>query len=160
MQGGAITCCSYSSTPTHPKHRPAQVVRLVSSSGDIYPVAGNGSCTVLGDGLPATAASITFGFTVAWDPAGGFWISETVNCVRRVDKLGIISTVAGVCGVAGYLGDGGAAVFNGIRGLASDGRGGLFIVDTYNHWCARGWVRGASSASNCFPQPQHPPNGY
>ena len=69
------------------------------------------------------------------DLDGRLYISDANNNrVRRVDRNGVITTVAGK-GVAGFGGDGGparAAKLNGPAGLALDGVGNLYIADQGN----------------------------
>lgn len=58
----------------------------------------------VGDGLPATTASLVYPYAVDVDPAGNLFIADTLNYrVRRVDAAsGVISTIAGT----GTWGDG------------------------------------------------------
>lgn len=86
-----------------------QRIRLVSSSGMIATVAGNGKAGFAGDGGPAIAASLSSPSNVAALPDGGFLIADTGNNrIRRVRPDGRIVTVAGT-GTAGFAGDGGPA---------------------------------------------------
>src|SRR5262249_31319097 len=67
--------------------------------------------------------------------AGGPYFSDTGNhCVRRVDRAGTITTVAGT-GTKGFSGDGGPATqaqLNEHYGIALDADENLFIVDRLN----------------------------
>lgn len=111
-------------------------VRMVSTGGVITTVAGNGVRGRRGDGGPATSAELDTPAAVAVDSDGNLYIAEQGgHAVRKVDRRGVISTVAGA-GQAGYSGDGGAAVaarLNAPAGLAVDVAGNLFIADTGNH---------------------------
>jgi sugar lactone lactonase YvrE len=72
-------------------------------------VAGNGQKGHEGDGGPATAASLNMPHEIQFDAAGNMYIAERdSHVVRRVDRSGTISTLAGT-GVAGFSGDGGPA---------------------------------------------------
>lgn len=68
---------------------------------------------------------------------GTVYVADTDNhCIRAIDPDGIVSTVAGRCGEAGYEGDGGPAteaLFRRPYGvtMAPDGR--VIIADTNNH---------------------------
>ena len=111
-------------------------IRKVDSSGNISTVAGNGTRGFGGDGGAATAAQLNRPVDVAVDGSGNLYIADNFNHrIRKVDSSGNISTVAGN-GTRGYTGDGVAATATGLRnpsGVALDGSGNLYIVDTNNH---------------------------
>ncbi len=111
-------------------------IRKVNSMGTISTVAGTGERGFGGDGGPATEAQLDFPSGMATDAAGNLYIADQVNNrIRKVDSLGVISTIAGT-GERGFGGDGGPAVqaqFNWPRGLTMDGAGNLFIADQGNH---------------------------
>ena len=110
-------------------------VRKVDPAGVITTVAGNGVVGFDGDGGPATRASLAYPSAVAVDGAGNVYIADTFNHrVRKVDPLGVMTTVAGN-GVEGFAGDGEAAVdasLNNPSGLAVDEAGNLYIADYMN----------------------------
>ena len=110
-------------------------VRKVAPDGTITTVAGNGSPGSTGDGGPATSASISAPDRLAVLVDGGFLIADRAGQrIRRVAPDGTISTVAG-SGVAGYSGDGAAAVsaqFNNPFGIAVDAGGDILVADTAN----------------------------
>jgi hypothetical protein len=111
-------------------------IRKIDTSGVITTVAGNGDPTFAGDGGPATAASLARPSDVEVDAAGNLYIADTDNsCVRKVDTAGVITTVAGQCGVPGYGGDGiaatGALLDRPYGVTLHDGK--LYISDTHNH---------------------------
>jgi hypothetical protein len=118
-------------------------VRLVSSTGVISTVAGSGTigplfpplsgpAPQLGDGGPATSASLDYPTSVAVLPGGGYLIADVGdNRVRMVDAHGIITTVAGT-GTAGFSGDGGpatTAALNGPSTVAVLPHGGFLIAE-------------------------------
>ena len=107
-------------------------VRKVSPGGIISTVAGTGEGGHSGDNGPATLAKLVVPVDVAVDSAGNLYIAElTGGRVRKVDRNGIITTVAG-SGTPGYSGDGGPATAAQLSGAASitvDPAGNLFVVD-------------------------------
>ncbi len=115
-------------------------VRKITPSGTITTIAGNGSnCCISGDGGPATDAPIGWCAGLAFDAAGNLYIvDEEGERVRKVDSMGIISTVAGN-GTTGNGGDGGPATsanLHGPKGIAFDAFGNLYITDMWNY-CVR-----------------------
>jgi probable HAF family extracellular repeat protein len=112
------------------------VIREVNTNGVIATVAGNGTVGYGGDGSAATNASLSNPTGVAVDGYGNVFIADAGNNVlREVDTNGIITTVAGNGGL-GYGGDGGAATsanLNYPTGVAVDGYGNLFVMDTGNN---------------------------
>ena len=110
-------------------------VRRVTRDGKIDTVAGSGVEGYAGDGGPATSAQLDQPFDVAPLPDGGFLIADVGNhAIRKVDKNGIITTVAGT-GVAGFSGDGGrarGAQLDSPHSVAVLASGGFVIADTDN----------------------------
>jgi uncharacterized protein (TIGR03437 family) len=108
-------------------------VRKVSPDGIITTVAGGGPEGVLGDGGPATNASLS-AYGVAVDLAGNLYIPDRSSRIRKVSTSGIISTAAGR--LSGFSGDGGPATnaaLNGPQGVAVDAAGNLYIADYFNY---------------------------
>lgn len=82
----------------------ARRVRRVDASGVITTVAGTGQRGDAGDGGPAAGATFRTVTGVAVDAGGNLYIADAdAGRVRKVDRSGIITTVAG----DGTLGDGG-----------------------------------------------------
>ena len=110
-------------------------IRKVNTDGIISTIAGNGKEGFEGDGGPATSASLNGPGGVAVDPAGNVYIADRGNSrIRKVDTVGLISTIAGN-GTSGFSGDGGlatAASFD-AWSLAVDVSGNLYITDARNH---------------------------
>lgn len=120
-------------------------VRRVDSSRLISTVAG--SCTKSGfggDGALSVNARLHTPTGLAVDQAGNLYIADRGNNrIRRVDRQGIMQTVAGsgnttnCFGEACFSGDGGPAtsaqLSRWLDGLAVDSLGNLLIADRGNH---------------------------
>jgi len=106
---------------------------IVSAHAQVIIFAGGGSS--LGDGGPATAASVAGTQGVCSDGAGNVYVMEEGGGrVRKISPAGIITTIAGH-GVGGFSGDGGpatAAEFS-AYGLSCDLEGNLYIGDWDNN---------------------------
>ena len=116
------------------------VIRKVNAAGIISTVAGfaGEKNQFSGDGGPAINASIYIASNhngMAVDDAGNLYIADDGhNRIRKVDPLGIISTVAGN-GQINFSGDGGSATGASLwrpSGVAVDTAGNLYIADTQN----------------------------
>jgi sugar lactone lactonase YvrE len=84
-------------------------IRKISAAGVITTVAGTGAAGFSGDNGQAINAAILAPHDVAVDGAGNLYIVDSGNSrIRKVDRNGIITTVAGN-GTRGYSGDGGLA---------------------------------------------------
>jgi uncharacterized protein (TIGR03437 family) len=105
-------------------------------NGILTTVAGNGDAFLLddgiGDGGPATEASLFSPGGIAVDALGNLFIADSGHSrVRKVSASGLITTVAGN-GDFGFSGDGGPATSASLSGpgrIAVDTSGNLFIVD-------------------------------
>lgn len=100
-----------------------------------------------GDGGPATEARFAQPFgqaadpagRIVFDPQGNLYVADTGNHrIRKIDKSGVITTVAGT-GEAGYSGDGGPATEAKLNrpidvDVAADGT--IYVADTFNS-CVR-----------------------
>ena len=94
------------------------VIRLVTTTGIITTIAGNGVISTTddgrmdsGDGGKATSAQLHCPAGVAFDTAGNnLYIADSLNsAIRLVTSAGIITTYAGTLASGGYSGDGGPA---------------------------------------------------
>jgi len=111
-------------------------IRRIDRSGTITTIAGTGEANYGGDGGPATEARLKYPAGVAVDGAGNLYIADRSNHrIRRVDRSGTISTMAGT-GERGFGGDGGPAVaaqLNFPKAVAVDDSGNLYIADEWNN---------------------------
>ena len=98
-------------------------------------VVGTGAAGYSGDGGPAVMARLNEPFGVCFNAAGDMFIADCSNqSIRKVDKHGVIHTVAG-SGKKGYSGDGGPAVkatMNEPYAVELDDDGDIFIADRLN----------------------------
>jgi sugar lactone lactonase YvrE len=126
----------FSADPAGPGQGENRVRRIDHSTHVITTVAGNGNPSFLGDGGPATSASLQTPQGVAQDAAGNIFIADSNNSlIRKVDTHGVITTVAG--GGTSGPGDGGPATSAALASpaavvLDAAGTGVLFIADTQN----------------------------
>jgi len=111
------------------------IYRLDAKSGRMYRFAGTGEKGFTGDGGDARVAKLSGPKGVACAPDGGLYIADTENhAIRRVDRTGVITTVAGT----GERGDGPdgdpkKAKLARPHGVFVDRAGVLYIADTENH---------------------------
>ena len=119
-----------------------RIRRVDSLTGLIETVAGGGNSVPteldpagLGDGGAATEGRLRTPAGVWLDGQDNLLIADTGNHrIRKVDRQGFLSTVAG-SGVPGFSGDGGSALeasLNGPTAVFVD-RGQLYIADSLNH---------------------------
>jgi sugar lactone lactonase YvrE len=121
---------------TYISRRAHNVISRIDQNGLLLNVVGTGASGYSGDGGPATQAQLKVPAGLTFDSRGNLYIADRENHrVRKVDKKGIITTVAGN-GTAGFSGDGGPATqasLNLPSGLAVDSKGNLYISDRSNN---------------------------
>ncbi len=110
-------------------------IRKVDTNGFLTDMVGSGIPGYGGDGGPAEEASLSKVYSIAMCNDGEIFIADRENSrIRKVDKEGIISTVAGT-GERGYSGDNGPAIQAMLyypEGVACDNQGNFFIADALN----------------------------
>jgi sugar lactone lactonase YvrE len=98
----------------------------------VFTVAGG----AVRDGGPATDAALNHAEYTAYDKQGNLYIADHfAHRIRKVNKNGIISTIAGN-GISGYSGDGGpakSAMVSFPTGLVIDGSGNIWFSDNGNN---------------------------
>jgi streptogramin lyase len=101
----------------------------------IETIAGTGKAGFSGDGGPALQAELNNPYGLVVGPGGALFLCDMGNHrIRKIDKKGIITTVAG-SGVKGWSGDGGsalAATLNEPYEVRFDNRGNMFFVEMRN----------------------------
>ncbi len=112
--------------------RDEDAVRKVDTAGIITTVAGTGQSGYNGDAIAATNARLDRPTYVAFDASGNLLITDENNGrIRKVNRNGIISTVAGN-GTFGCTGDGGpatAAALQDPNGVVLAPDGSFFVDD-------------------------------
>ncbi len=119
---------------------PNSRVRKIDQDGTTIIVAGNGSYhhDFIGDGGPATQAPIGEIIDIAIDSSanlyisvGNFNIAGPGGMIKKIDRYGIITTIAG-SGIKSISGDGGLAAEANMDlpdSISFDPQGNLFIAD-------------------------------
>ncbi|WP_394779517.1 gluconolaconase [Undibacterium sp.] len=105
-------------------------IRKITPDGIVTTLAGGAEGMADGQGA---AASFNTPSGLAIDGAGNLYVADTGNnAIRKISAQGLVTTLAGD-GKAGYR-DGAAAQaqFNGPIGVAVDGKGNVYVADTYN----------------------------
>jgi uncharacterized protein (TIGR03437 family) len=112
------------------------VIREVTTDGNIRTVAGTGTAGSSGDEGPAAAATLRAPAGVAADAFGDVFIADTGNNrLRLITADGVLHAIAGQ-GSAGFAGDGAnalAALLNGPAGLCVDASGDVYFADRGNN---------------------------
>ena len=113
----------------------SRIRKVAVSTGTITTIAGPGVPGSIGDGLPATEATLFTPVSVAIDSSGNLYIADSDSRVRKITAAtGIISTAAGT-GTRGYNSDNIAAIaaiLDFPTGVAVDPAGNLYIADQNN----------------------------
>jgi len=112
------------------------LIRKIDTKGRITTVAGTSLSVPDSYSGYATSVKLRSPRGVAVDGFGNFYIADTDNyCIRKVDRYGKLTTLAGWVGQYGYSGDNGPAVnakLNAPSGVAFDSVGNIFIADSSN----------------------------
>jgi uncharacterized protein (TIGR03437 family) len=126
-------------------------VRKVDTNGVITTVVGNGAFGHTGDGGSATSAQLSPG-AVAVDSSFNLYITDSGTWVRKVDKNGVITTVAGD-GTLGDTGDGGSATSAevGAFSIAVDAAGNLYIAGGPVRRVSNGVITTVAGGGSGFP---------
>ncbi len=110
-------------------------IRMVSPTGNIATIAGNGVAGYSGDGGPASQSQLSYPTGIAVDSVGNVFFADAGASVRKIYVNGPIITIAGN-GAVGYSGDGGLATsasLNGPTGIAVDTKGNVYVADSANN---------------------------
>ena len=106
-------------------------IRKVTAAGVVTTLAGSAGNSGTADGT-GTAARFYYPSGVAVDGAGNVFVADQYNhTIRQVTAVGVVTTIGGLPGVTGSVdGVGSAARFNNPKGVAVDGAGDLYVVDS------------------------------
>jgi hypothetical protein len=109
-------------------------IRKITAGGAVTTLAGLAGSGGSADGT-GSAARFNYPCGVALDGSGNLFVADTGNStIRKISPEGVVTTLAGVAGVAGLVdGMGSGARFHGPCGVAVDGNGNVFVADTGNH---------------------------
>ena len=95
---------------------------------------------------PATAALFNLPGGVALDAAGNIYVADTGNHrIRKIDRSGIVSTLAGNGSQSHSDGPGATARFNAPNSLAVDSTGTVYVADTGNNLIRKVSAAGVAS---------------
>jgi sugar lactone lactonase YvrE len=108
-------------------------IRKVTPGGVVTTLAGSTGISGATD-LTGINALFNQPYGVAVDTSGNVYVADTANStIRKITPVGVVTTLAGVAGIAGLgNGTGSSVLFNQPRGLVVDGTGNLTIADTGN----------------------------
>ncbi len=107
------------------------VIRKITPAGVVSTFAGIAGQAGGADGT-GSAARFAGPGALAIDSTDNLYVSDRLT-VRKITPAGVVTTVAGAAGLAGYLdGVGSAARFSSLRGIAVDADGNVFVADDGN----------------------------
>jgi hypothetical protein len=114
-----------------------RIRRVSAATGIITTICGNTGTTTMGDGGPASAASLNLVHCISCDRAGNIYLACDDSRIRVINAAGIINTFAGT-GTPGFAGDGGpatAALLAGPFSITTDCKGTVYYGETVATYC-------------------------
>jgi MBG domain/Immunoglobulin I-set domain/PKD domain/Immunoglobulin domain/NHL repeat len=111
----------------------ANTIRKITPAGVVSTLAGMAWVSGTNDG-PGSSARFNLPDRLAVDANGNVYVGDSGNnTIRKITPAGVVSTLAGMPGVAGSKdGIGSAARFSGPEGVAVDTAGNVYVGDSGN----------------------------
>jgi sugar lactone lactonase YvrE len=108
-------------------------IRKITPDGTVTTIAGVAGMKGSNDGQ-GSEARFNFPTDIAIDGEGNLYVVDlNDHTVRKITPDAVVTTLAGVPGVAGFMdGPGNQALFNKPRGVAADNAGNVFVGDALN----------------------------
>jgi sugar lactone lactonase YvrE len=109
-------------------------IRKITPEGAVTTLAGSGFA--LGSTIDGLATQATFKWPrgVAVDLSGNVYVTDAVdNKVRKISSQGVVTTLAGTGTEGDQDGAGNQAMLNSPEGIAVDGNGTVYVVDSWNN---------------------------
>jgi len=118
-------------------------IRKITSTGLVTTLAGSAGTSGSTNGM-GTSALFNNPSGVAVDGNGNVYVGDTGNdTIREITPAGVVSALAGTAGVPGSAdGSSSVALFNAPEGMAVDGNGNVFVVDSGNNTVRKITVNG------------------
>lgn len=111
------------------------VVRMITPSGYISTIAGNGTDIFQGNSAIATKVALSAVGSLAIDKNDNIFLTGNYRVLKIDSRTGMISSVAGN-GQVGFAGDNGPAIdaiLNAVAGIGCAPNGDLYIADKFNY---------------------------
>jgi sugar lactone lactonase YvrE len=108
------------------------LIRKINPDGKVYDIAGNGKPgSKNGNG---SAASFYLPGGISLDSIGNMYVADTYNnLIRKINPMGVVTTLAGNTARGSGNGKGPAAAFSHPTGIAVDRDGNVFVADVGNN---------------------------
>jgi sugar lactone lactonase YvrE len=108
------------------------LIRKISPAGKVYTISGNGRPGAKNGNGSSASFYLPGGITL--DSIGNIYVADTYNnLIRKINRMGEVTTVAGNSDGGSSNGKGSAAVFSHPAGIAVDGEGNIYVADVGNN---------------------------